>query len=271
MAHWTEELFVDSPELFYAHFEARAEHVPVEVDFILEKLKDHDFNTGRILDLNCGVGRHALELAKRGIEVVGTDISPQYVDIAAKKAAEANVAGKATFKVADMRQITAGLSGEKPFDGIICMWTAFGFYDDATNEDILRQCVGLLKPGGFFVMDIVNRDWLLTAFNERGHTLIGDLLVLEERNFDIQTSRMVNKWTYLRQQDGETYGVVKTVDLDHRVWSLHELKDLFEKVGLEHAAVYAGFGPGFDPKQPQLDGLRNLTASRMLLYIGRKP
>lgn len=271
MAHWTEELFVDNPELFIGNFEARAGHVPGEVDFLLDKLKEHSFTVERILDMNCGTGRHAIELGKRGVEVVGTDISTQYIKVAGKKAQEASVQEKAIFKVADMREISTSLSLTKPFDGIICMWTSFGFYDDATNEDILKQCLGLVKPGGFFVLDIINRDWLTMNFSERGYTSVGDVMVLEERNFDVLTSRMVNQWTYLRQQAGGNYQVEKVFNIDHRIWSIHELVSLFEKVGFKYEAVYTGFPPGFTPQQRTPLGFREAMQSRMLLYICRKP
>ena len=271
MAHWTEELFRDNPELFIGNFDARADRVPLEIDFLLEKLKEHGFRAERILDMNCGVGRHDIELGKRGVEVVGTDISPQYIDVADKKAQEAGVSAKATFKIADMRGISSSFSLAKPFDGVICMWTSFGFYDDATNEDILKQCLGLIKPGGFSVMDIINRDWLVANFAERGYLQIGDMMVLEERTLDVLTSRMVNRWTYLEQRDEERYRVVKTVNIDHRVWSLHELIDLFEKVGFKYEAVYSGFTPRVAPQQKRLENFREVMQSSMLLYICRKP
>jgi len=271
MAHWTEELFIDNPELFQINFELRTEHVHLEVDYLLEKLKEHGFQAGRILDLNCGIGRHAIELGKRGIEVLGTDISPHYIDVATKKAEEAGVSDKTNFKVADMRKIATSLSSVKPFDGIICMWTSFGFYDDDTNDDILKQCLGLIRPGGFFVLDIINRDWLITSFADSGYHPVGDMIVLEERNFDILTSRNYMKWTYLKPQGEENYRPEKPVTLDHRIWSLHELINLFEKIGFKHEAVYAGFGPGFNPQQPKLERLGPLMQSRMLLYICRKP
>jgi len=270
MAHWTEELFIDNPELFQSNFDARAEHVSGEVDFLLEKLKEHGFQSGRILDLNCGIGRHSVELGKRGQEVVGTDISPQYIVAAGKKAEEAGVKDRTTFKVVDMREIASKLSAEKPFDGIICMWTAFGYYDDDTNDDILRQCVRLIKPGGFFALDIINRDWLLSAFADSGYHTVGDMIVLEERQFDVRTSRNASKWVFLRTLDETNYKSLKTVTIDHRIWSLHELVSLYERAGLEHVATYAGFGPGFHPQQKPIESLRELMPSRMLLCIGRK-
>ena len=148
MTHWTEELFKEHPELFLGAFEARLEQSYDEVAGLLHCLSEQGFQPQRLLDLNCGIGRHSIELAKQGIRVVGTDISPDYIDIATEMAAEQGVADRAGFRVADMRRIAAEMENEKPFDGVVCLWTAFGFYDEETNIDVLRQCRGLVGEGG---------------------------------------------------------------------------------------------------------------------------
>ena len=269
MTHWTEELFVNSPELFTGYFSNRIEQAPGEVDVLLSKLGEQGFQPQRILDLNCGVGRHALELGKRGIEVVGTDISPSYIEIAVNGAEKERLADKVRFRVADMRKIASALSGEKPFDGVINLQTSFGFYDDETNEDILRQCLGLVRPGGFFAMDIANRDWLILNFQRNGFQKMGDRIVLEERELNLNDSRMYNVWTYLKKETENTYTLEKTVNIDHRVWSLHELAELFEKTGWRHKAAYPGLSAGGTPQVP---GQRvDLIRSRWLLVISYRP
>lgn len=269
MAHWTEELFVNSPELFTGYFDNRIKQAPGEVNVLLSELNEQGFQPQRVLDLNCGVGRHALELAKQGIEVVGTDISPSYIEIAANGAEKEQMAGKVRFQVADMRKIASVLSGEKPFDGVINLQTSFGFYDDKTNEDILRQCLWLVKPGGFFALDIANRDWLILNFQRNGFQRMGDRIVLEERELNLNDSRMYNVWTYLKPEKENTYTLEKTVNIDHRVWSLHELIELFEKTGWRFKAAYPGLSLGHSPQSP---GQReDLMRSRWLLIISYRP
>jgi SAM-dependent methyltransferase len=243
MPHWTEELFEDNPELFLDILRQLNPQAQAEVRDILGLLETHGYRPKRVLDLNCGIGRHSIELGKRGIEVLGTDLSSAYIKIAEKRVRKLKLHDKVRFKVADMRRIRSALSAEKPFDGILCLWTSFGFYDDATNDDILRQCLNLVKPGGFFALDIVNRDWLLCHFVERSFERIKDRLVLYERQFDSQTSRHKEKRTFVRQIDESTFAVEGAIQLDMRVWSLHELIKLFERTGWKFECAYPGSAP----------------------------
>lgn len=268
MAHWTEEMFVKNPEIFIEYF--NIERAPGEVDFLLERLAEQGFKPGHILDMNCGIGRHSVELGRRGIEVVGTDLSPFYLEKAAERAREAKVDDKVSFRVADMREIAAALTDESPFDGIICLWTSLGFYDDDTEEEIVRQCAGLVKPGGFFALDIINRDWLLQHYSMTTHRTIGDYLVLEENRYDVWKSRNDNTWTYLKKRDNGSYDEVKSINLQLRLWSPHELIKLFEKAGFTHMGIYSGLMP-YQPAR-ELTSINTLEYIRSvrLLYIFRR-
>jgi SAM-dependent methyltransferase len=114
-----------------------------EVGFLVEVL---DLRPGaRVLDVGCGPGRHAHALARRGIEVVGVDISQRFVDLATDAAPPG-----ATFQRADARH----LAFEAEFDAAISLCQgAFGLTggpgapldgDGAVLEGMARA----LRPGG---------------------------------------------------------------------------------------------------------------------------
>ena len=272
MKHWTEELFVDNPELFIILFDERPERVIAEVETLIKSLAAAGCQPERVLDMNCGIGRHDVEMAKKGIEVLGTDISPRFIEVAAEKAEKAGFSNRVRFKEADMRQIAAALKGEKTVDGIINLWTAFGFYDDETNDDILRQCRELVKPGGFFAMDIINRDWLVRNMQPRSFAHIGDVLILEERTLNMNDSRMYNTWTYLKKTAENNYTLLKEVKLDHRVWSLHELITMFARTGWKYKAAFSGpvTGPDLGAGTPLISERDALRAQRLLVISYRE-
>ena len=108
MSHWT-DLFKEHPELFFYALDERVAQARVEVDFLLECLHKHGFKTRSVLDLNCGIRRHSIELGKSGTTVLGTDLSPDYIDTAKKRAENEGVAKIVRFKVAGMRRIALAL------------------------------------------------------------------------------------------------------------------------------------------------------------------
>ena len=243
MRHWTEQLFEDNPKLFLNILRQLNPQARTEIKDILKLLAEQGHTPNRVLDLNCGIGRHSIELGKCGIEVLGTDLSPVYIKLASERAQKQKLDDRVRFKVADMRRIQSELAREKLFDGIMCLWTSFGFYDDKTNDDILRQCLKLVKAGGFFVMDIVNRDWLMRNFQERRFERIGNRLILYGSEFDAETSRHKDKWTFMKQTGEDTFKTEGVFQLDLRVWSLHELIQLFQRTGWQFECAYPGM-PG---------------------------
>lgn len=55
-----------------------------ETDFILEVLRRCGCSPSTLLDLGCGTGRHALEMARRGVQVTGVDLSQTMLDMGAE-------------------------------------------------------------------------------------------------------------------------------------------------------------------------------------------
>jgi SAM-dependent methyltransferase len=262
MSHWTEDLFVNHPKLFVKALEERVSIAGDEVNLFLKYLRGEGFKPRRILDLNCGIGRHSMELGKKGVSVLGTDLSPYYIQIAKKRAKSHQVADKVLFKVADMRRIGSVLAKER-FDGVINLETSFGYYDDKTNADILRQCCSLVRSEGFFALEIANRDWIVSNFQPRGFSRYENLIVLEDRIFDAKTSRAGTTRTYLVQKGDKNFVLEKQVTTDTRLWSLHELIDLFEKTGWRFKAVHPGFGRQQGDAPP--------TELQRLFFIAMKP
>ena len=100
----------------------------------------------RVLDVPCGAGRLALELAAWGYEVTGIDQSPGLIGAARDDAAGHDL--QIDFRHGDMRD----LPDEAGYDGAVCFWNSFGYFDDAGNLEFLRAVSQSLngRAGGWY-------------------------------------------------------------------------------------------------------------------------
>ncbi len=106
----------------------------------------------RILDVPCGFGRHSLLLARCGYRVTGVDISPELLARARRQAAAHSL--PIAFRRGNMRR----LSGLRGFDLLLNLFTSFGYFGDAGDRIVLQGFYRALRPGGWLVMHLINRD-----------------------------------------------------------------------------------------------------------------
>ena len=108
-----------------------------------------------ILDLCCGVGRHSLELARRGFRVTGVDRTRLYLDRASKQAEAEGL--KIEFVQDDMRTFCR----PDAFDVVINLFTSFSYFEDPEEDrQVLVNVYRSLKPGGVFVLEMLGKEIL---------------------------------------------------------------------------------------------------------------
>ena len=147
----------------------------------------------KVLDLCCGTGRHAVPLARRGVEVLGIDATPAYLAEARKNAKGSG----AKFLLGDMRKLPM----TREFDAVINMWTSFGYFTDPQDDrKAMRAIAGALKPGGVFLIDIVNADYLRRHAQPRRWDEIedGGYRLEDFYMFEGRDPGHINTWTLLR-------------------------------------------------------------------------
>jgi SAM-dependent methyltransferase len=125
-----------------------------EVDFLLAEL---DLPPGgSVLDVGCGTGRHAIELAKRGYAVTGLDLSTEMLAQAGGAAQGAGV------QVQWIHGDATQFSFSETYDAAICLCEgAFGLLgqdDDPIDQplSILRNVSRSLKPQARAVFTVLN-------------------------------------------------------------------------------------------------------------------
>lgn len=210
---WWETFF--SEDYLLTHVPPEADQVSRQCDFYWDSLALKVGST--VLDVGCGLGLHAVELARRGCLVVGIDLSLPMITRAAELAQESNL--RINFLHSDIRDI--GFEGT--FDAVLCAGTTFGFFSDEDNEDVLRRMYEALKPGGRLLVDVLNRDQVLPSQPNLVWFQGDGCLCMEETDFNYETSRLVLKRT-LMKEGGEQSDVEYTL----RLYAYHELVGLFK-------------------------------------------
>ena len=227
--HWTYKLFVENAELYLPALEEAKGRAEAELSALVDIFSWCGVpDGGKVLDVACGIGRHSVPLAERGYRVAGIDLSPLYVQKAEEYAEAAGV--EVRFAVGDALEVEA-LAGEGgPYDAVLSMFTSHGYHGREADLSLFRQMRTLASPGGVFVLLTINRDWLVRSFEPEGVETMGDIRVLQRRSLDLETSTMLSTWEFYEGHDQDLRLKLR-LDMDHRVYSLHELKELLEEAG----------------------------------------
>jgi SAM-dependent methyltransferase len=180
----------------------------------------------RILDLGCGEGMHVAEIACRGYDVVGVDLSPEMIRQARGEAEDRECDVELIER--DMRELE--FDGE--FDAVLCWNAVFGYFSDEENRRAVRQMHRALKPGGRLLLDVVNRDYAIGQHPNFVWFEGDDCVCMEETGFNFIASRLqVSRTIILQnsQQLSQKYTL--------RLYSLHELGQLLHHQGFRVAEV----------------------------------
>lgn len=190
-----------------------------EVDFLHDLLELQPGH--RVLDVFCGYGRHALELARLGCSVTGVDISAESVHQFNSRAGAENLSAQAV----NTDFLTVALPGG--FDAAYCMGNSFSFlpYDDMLA--FLQKIAGQIKPGGRFVADTgMIAESILPDFQERSWMQVGDITLLLDNEYIAAESCIESHLTYIGSAGTER----RTAR--HYLYTMAELRRMLQLAGL---------------------------------------
>ncbi len=231
----------------YSHLltEERSE---AEAGFVIRAL---DLEPGdRVLDLCCGTGRHAVPLARAGLEVTGLDMSEEYLAQARSAAREAGV--KVRFEQGDMREIPF----REEFDAVVNLFTAFGYFDDDSDDQrVIDGAAAALRPAGQLLLDLLNRDWVAANYVRSDSRKGPDGTVYaEQRKFDPVAGR-----NHVEFMITSPDGAQRKVSHHIRLYVATEISRMIHRAGLTVERSYGGY-----------DGNLLSVETRRMILVSRK-
>ncbi|MEW6411330.1 MAG: class I SAM-dependent methyltransferase [Candidatus Zixiibacteriota bacterium] len=218
-----------------------------EVDFIIKQL---ELDAGcTVLDVGCGTGRHSVELARRGYDVTGIDLSPGMLKQATQAAKRAGV------EVKWMEADATTFEIDHQFDVCMCLcegsFGLLGADDNPAEHDLatLRNIHKALKPGGKFILTALNAFRLIRLYNndDVASGKLDPIYVIE--NYDMEY---------------EISGQKKSLRVSERGFAPAELLLMLRISGFEVEYIGGGTAGNWGRRPLDLDEYE-------IMVIGRKP
>jgi SAM-dependent methyltransferase len=186
---------------------------------------------GRVLDVPCGGGRHSLELAARGFQMTGVDISAEFL-AAARSRAEGR-----QLPIAWEKRPMHDLPWQGEFDGAFCAGNSLGGLDGEATAAFFGAVARALKPGARFVVDNGTiAECLLPSLKERFWMPLGDILFLIHTRYDHERGRLEMDFTMIRGGKEEMKSGFQ------QVYTYRQFCALLAAAGFEGMQGYANYG-----------------------------
>jgi D-alanine-D-alanine ligase len=208
----------------------------------------------RILDLCCGQGRHALELARRGFkQVTGVDRSRYLVRLARKRARQRGL--PVSFHEGDARKFRLP---ESSFHCVCILGNSFGYFDREEDDVAVLEAVKrALASGGTLVMDLTDGEWMRGHFEARSWEWIDqNHFVCRERGLAGDGERLISREVVVHAERG----VIADQFYAERLYSRERIEALLASVGFTNLRFHA-FVAADSPRNQDL----GMMAQRMFL------
>jgi SAM-dependent methyltransferase len=224
----------DSPNFFkrgspfLKHPLLTADRTVREVDFLEAELKL--MSSARLLDVGCGFGRHAIELGRRGYEVVAIDSSADMIAAARERAEKEQVA-------VEFRQERGELFlSDTKFDAALCLFTSLGQIGEwGENRGLVARVYAALEEGGQFVLEVPQRETAVRTLKPSDCFGTGERYADVTRQFEATDQSISEIFRVVSPERTEIYV------LRYHLFDRAELSTLLTTAGFAIEAAYGAY------------------------------
>lgn len=189
-----------------------------------------------VLDLACGTGNLTLEMAKRGYDMIGIDMSSDMLSCAMDKSAEYGVSP--LWVCQDMREFE--LYGT--VDAILCTMDSLNYIEDESDMKLIfRLACNYLNPGGLFIFDM-NSPYKLEHVlgNNLFYEIRDDITYLWKSEYHAEARKCSYDLTFFVKETEDIYRRLEE-EQQQKAWTIGEVEQTLKESGLELLNVYDAF------------------------------
>lgn len=208
-----------------------------------------------LLDVTCGPGLYAVELAKRGCAVTGIDINPAAIAYATELAARQEVSAWCTFIQQDIREMELEPAR---FDAALFLYEQLAVVSKPEARHLLATIARALKPGAPLCVELLDQahvdqtgsSWWFT--DDTG--LWGDspFLQLGERIWDEELAASIERYYLIHLETGQ----LKAYTLFDQTYPIAEMVSMMQQAGFASVDVF-----------PHWAGLPLYDAREWVVYV----
>jgi 2-polyprenyl-3-methyl-5-hydroxy-6-metoxy-1,4-benzoquinol methylase len=198
-----------------------------ELEFIFQFFK---LQPGQeVLDIMCGYGRHAIGMARKGVQVTAVDNLEEYVDEIRQIALSENL------PLQPIQSDILDYQATGRYDLAICMGNSLNFFNEKDSVKLMTAIAAGLKPNGFFLINTWSlAETVIKNFTDKSWSYNGDVKVLNESEYLFNPTRIETEFTFVGRE-----GVAEVKKAVDYIFSYSEMQKMLEISGFEIIEAYS--------------------------------